>query len=299
MGWVKRRERIRPTVGRWFAACILIGILGACGISPSATSTPSETLAPNASQAASPAGSAAASPTRAPSGLTGLAVLQVDAVRLRDGPGLDQPVRTIAPGGGPDLPAGKPVLLKVGSLVWVTDQRAVQGTTWFRVIGIFAGGMQSGWVSGGPDSSPWLKPFDRTTCPPSPVAAFDQLSLEPMRALACLNSQPVTLVAYWPTPAQQSMTSEIPCTAAGPRWLLCYEWFNRKGDGTRAFAVYGTSDLAIPHRGQWVTLRAHYDDPRSAACPSDLGRDAAKADEAVLWCRTRLVADSAEPTTRP
>jgi hypothetical protein len=74
-----------------------------------------------------------------------------------------------------------------------------------------------------------------------------------MRSLVCFGDQPVVLVAYWPT-AQEAGT-DVPCPWTGPRWILCYEYVNRTGDGTRTLPIYGTTDLTHPLRGQWVTCR--------------------------------------------
>jgi hypothetical protein len=226
-----------------------------------------------------------------------LAVVSVDGLNLREGPGMDQPIQTVGPG----IPtSGEPIRLSANERVWVIDAREVGAETWYHVVVDVS--FLPGWISGGPATDPWITPFDPATCPSSPLAAFVELDAQPMRSLVCFGDERVTLVVYWPAPDEDGLGINQPCPwpELEPRWLICSEGVNTTGDATRGLSVYGTTELPAFQRGAWVTLVGHYDDPRSNDCPAATGTysvsDAGANAATVLFCRTRFVAETAVPS---
>jgi hypothetical protein len=219
---------------------------------------------------------------------TDVYIVQVDGLNLRQGPGTDQPIQTVAPGAPT---SGQPIQLDAGQGFWVIDRSEVDGQTWYQIVTEV--GFLPGCVSTGPGDA-WVMPFDQAACPASAneAAADGFLRDKPMQALACFGSVDVVIVVYWPTPEETGV--ESPCPWGQPQWVLCYEYVNLTEDGTRSIAVYGTTELPDFQRGRWVAVTGHYDDPRSPDCaiPSDADQAAAS----VLFCRTRFVADSVEPS---
>jgi hypothetical protein len=229
-----------------------------------------------------------------------LAVVVVDEVNLRESPGLEAPVQTISPGAPT---SGDPVRLSAGELVWILGAERADDTTWYHIV--HDNSYQTGWISGGADSDPWLIPFDVGTCPSSLSATLSEgaavlpLSLE---HLACFGAGQLSAVVYWPTPDEGLY--DVPCPWPGleSSWLICYEVVNTIGDGSRQLVVYGTEGRQDIRRGEWVSITGHYDDPRAQTCPEDLGRDLtdmAEVAATILNCRTAFVLDEVQPATEP
>jgi len=260
-------------------------ILGCTAPAVQESRAPSATVATIRSASAPPS-----TPTPTPTLEPKLAVVTVDGLNLREGPGMDQPIQTVGPG----IPtSGEPIRLSANQRVWVIDTREVGGETWHHVVVEFS--FMPGWISGGPATDPWITPFDPATCPPSMNDELDGpgLDRDPMRSLVCFGGEPVTLFVYWPTPKETG--AHVPCPWGEPRWLLCYENVYLTEDGTRSLTVYGTTELPAFERGAWVNLVGHFDDTRSEGCPEALGRppeDTGEVAASVLFCRTRFVADA-------
>ena len=278
-----RATDVRGSLG---VLAVALVILGCTGPAAQESQAPSVTAAATSSANAAPSAPTSTSEPR-------LAVVAVEGLNLREGPGMDEPIQTVGPG----IPSsGEPIRLSAGQRVWVIESRAFGGESWHHVVVETA--FTPGWINGGPATDPWITAFDPATCPASISDELDRqaLDLNEMRSLVCFGGEQVTLAVYWPTPDQTAV--DVPCPWSDPRWLLCYEYVNTTGDGTRQLAVYGTTDLPDFQRGVWVTLVGHYDDLRSEHCPAALGRppdDAGGVAASVLFCRTRFVADAVSP----
>jgi hypothetical protein len=225
-----------------------------------------------------------------------LYIVEVNGLNLHEAPGTNEPVQTIAPG-GPN--AGEPIRLGAGQGVWVIDRVEVDNQTWLHIVTEF--GFLPGWIAAGP-ADDWVTQFDRTSCPTSANDAVANLFLRdtPMRALVCFGSGDQALIAYWPTASEALFDSPCPFGDAKSKWLVCYEFVNKGGDGTRSLAVYGTTDLPAFERGKWWTVIGHFDDSRSSACPEITGGEgSAEAAASVLFCRTRFVVDAVESPPVP
>lgn len=269
------------TARRALATLFLLAGLAGCGsvVAPRGSDAPSPSAAPTTS-----ANATATTPASSPASVLGLAVVAVDDLILREGPGTNEPIQTVGPG----IPtSGDPIRVSVRQRVWVIDTREVEGQSWYQVV--IELGFTPGWTTGGSATDPSITTFDLATCPPSAADDLVSQALDPgpMRSLACFGREQIALDVYWPTPEQTAV--DVPCPWGPPQWLLCYEYVNLTGDGTRSVAVYGTTELGAFPRGQWVTLVGHYDDPRSPDCaiPSEPNQAAAS----VLFCRTRFVAE--------
>ena len=281
-----------------------IMLLTACAASSPMSATPS--LAPVSSVMPSePAQSAAAStsapqPTPAatvaavPIPIDSLAVVTVNGLNVREEPTAAAPIQTIAPG----IPtSGQPIQVTVGDYVWVIGRKRVDSDVWYQVA--LDRSFETGWVSGGPRSDPWLRPFDRETCPDSlsaVLAAENPIKPFSMENLVCFGGQRLSAVVYW-LPRE---VLEVPCPWPDlpPQWLVCHEAVNVTGDNTRQLAVYGTVGREDIRRGRWVTLVGHYDDLRSRDCPQTLGRDmsdSASVAATIVSCRAAFVVDEVNP----
>lgn len=218
-------------------------------------------------------------------------IAYVDDLNIREGPGMDQPVQTVGPG----VPtSGQAIQLDAGQGAWVIDRSDVDGQTWYQIV--TEDGFLPGWVSAGPNEM-WLRQFDTGTCAASPndAVANGFLRDRPMHALACYGEGDLAITVYWPTAAEAGYDSPCPFGDAGSKWLLCYEYVNKAGDGTRSLAVFGTTELPDFERGRWWTVTGHLNDARAQACPTITGADRPESAAAsVLFCRTRFIADSLE-----
>jgi len=278
------------------ASCRSLAVLAVALVCIGCTAPALESEAPSGSTGATPSATAipaTPAPTSSPTSEPSLAVVVVDGLNLREGPGMDQPIQTVGPG----IPtSGEPIRLSANERVWVIDAREVAAETWYHVVVEFS--FMPGWISGGPATDPWITPFDPATCPPSMNEEPDRQAIDrnPMRSLVCFGGEQVTLFVYWPTPEETG--AHVPCPWSEPRWLLCYENVNLNEDGTRLLTVYGTTELPAFERGAWINLVGHYDDPRSEGCPEALGRppeDTGEVAASVLFCRTRFVAETVVP----
>lgn len=268
----------------FFLLACTANTVGTPSASSATTRGPSPTPMPTAVAISTPT----ASPS--PQVLTrGIAVVRVKNLNLRSAPGTAEPIETTAPG-GPG--SGDAIRLEANQAVWILGSREVNGAAWYRIVSDYS--FLTGWVSAGPDRD-WLAPFDRSSCPAAANEAVDNgfIRNKPLLALACFDGDQLAVIAYWPTPAQSG--ADVPCPWAGDaanKWLVCYEFVNKLGDGTRSLPIYGTTGLRSFERGRWWTVLGHFDDPRARDCPESTGTGASNAEATVLFCRTRFVVDS-------
>ena len=300
---------VRPLILRDMARSaaillVLAQVLAGCATSgaPSLTAEGTPDLMsqpPNAPTPTSTSHQATSEPTASPAKASpperlpseALAVVMVQGLNLRYEPGTTGPIQTAAPGG----PAsGDPLRLSAGDLVWVLQEELVEGTPWYQIVQ--DNSYLAGWVSGGPQAEPWLIPFDPSGCPSSLSAALSERPLirRSLENLVCFGGSQLEAIVYWPTPEESG--SDVPCPwpDLGAQWLICPEFVNVSGDGSRQLTVYGTQGREDITRGAWVVITGHYDDERAPDCPEELGRDTTDAAEVaatILSCRTAFVLD--------
>lgn len=227
-----------------------------------------------------------------------LAIVTVDGLNIREAPTQEAPVQTIAPGAPT---SGQPIQLSADEQVWVIDVERAGDEAWYHIVQ--DGSFNTGWISGGPPEDPWLMPFDRGACPASfseALAPGDPVPPFAMEHLVCFGGAQLIAVVYWLPPDAQNLPCSWPDGPAA--WLICYEAVNVTGDTLPQLTVYGTVGRDDIARGAWVTIRGHYDDPRSSTCPETLGRDladAASVAATIISCRSAFVLDEVQRAVAP
>ncbi len=292
-----RSAAILLALAHVLAACSASG-LASDDLVPVATPERSTTPSANAPTPTATPSQATAAPTATPSKVAPrdallpetLVVVGVDGLNLRDEPGTTGPIQTAAPGGPT---SGGPIPLSAGDLVWILQEDLVEGARWYHIVQ--ENSFMTGWVSGGPELEPWLTPFDASRCPSSLSEALSEgsvISPRSLEHLACFEADELQADVYWPSPEEGQFDVPCPWPDLEPQWLICWEAVNVKGDESRQLFVYGTQGRDDITRGAWVTITGHYDDPRSADCPEDLGYDTSDPAEVaatVLSCRAAFV----------
>ena len=288
---------------------MLLVLLAACSMGEAASSQSAAPTAPSAATTPSTSPTVVPSPTRAtvePSPSPAAAQLEVGSpavvlvpdLNVREGPGPSYPVKTVAPGAPT---SGQPIQATVDDIVWIIEQFEADGVVWYRIVQDRS--YTTGWVSGGQPNDPWLAPYDPSRCPASFAEAVESAApmVGSMREFICFGSEPIASVVYWlPAEAQSDVT--CPWPELEPKWLMCHEWVNGSGDARQQLPIYGTQDRDDIHRGEWVTVTGHYDDPRSTDCPQALGRDLtdyAEVEATILSCRMVFVLDEVRAAPTP
>lgn len=301
--------RVSPVPPVMIAALVL---LTGCGTTASSPSAPGDRSMPSLvppdpsnsppSSAAVPSGVPEPSPTaleEVSSVAVGtLAIVLVDGVNVREAPTRAAPVQTIEPGAPT---SGQPIQIAAGDLVWVLEEEHMDSDVWYQVVQDRT--FNTGWIGGGPQDDPWLRPFDPQTCPHSladALAAGDPIKPFSMENLVCFGDEELSARVYW-LPAE-ALNLPCPWPDAPTAWLICSESVNVTGDNTQQLVVYGTVGRDDIIRGEWVALFGHYDDPRSRDCPQTLGRDMSDRAEVaatIVSCRSAFVLDEVRPAGAP
>ena len=275
---------------------------------PSPTPTAPPSASAEASETSSPTASLAANLVAGP------ATVAVNQLRVRTEPGLDAPPVTFAYADN-NVVATVGLELHEGMPVWLLDGAAVarDGLEWRKIavnnVLYNDGSILVGWVAkAAADGSAWLVPFSHE-CPVIVDATIDQPAVEDLRlmsilGLACFGGRSLTFVAYWPELPDGAGLGGL-CQGPEPRWLLCtnihYAHVNVTGDTSWAFPVYAPGDgpeALLGQRGQWLLLTGHFDDPAARECETQGGIDSSRQ-AAEMFCRTRFVLESAQPTQAP
>jgi len=200
-----RATDARRSLGVLAVALVILGCTA-----PAAQESQAPSLTPAATSSANAAPS---TPTPTPTSDPRLAVVAVDGLNLREGPGMDEPIQTVGPG----IPSsGEPIRLSAGQRVWVIESRAFGGESWHHVV--VESAFTPGWINGGPATDPWITPFDPATCPASISDELDRqaLDLNEMRSLVCFGGEQVTLPSTGRHPIRQQSTFRVPgATHAG------------------------------------------------------------------------------------
>lgn len=276
---------------------------------------PSATPSPSASAAASPSPSVAASPTAAPTpavpgGLApdALVATTVDRLTLRGDPGLAGEAMWVLPEGAQGFVISGPV--------------AADGYDWYQLSGLGLpygsgcitpepGGLLEcpawlGWLAAaGTDGSAWLAPTEAPPCPTeAPSVEVISFQMYTMR-LVCHGSNPLTFRAWWPE-APSATGGTCPAAGTEVEWLACPETNPNslgaaEGDveGRLQVSIDPASGVAMPERGQWIELTAHFDDAAAQGCAA-VGelRDSDPQAE-VFTCRLQLVVSEVAPSEAP
>ena len=164
-----------------------------------------------------------------------------------------------------------------------------------------------GWAAAADlDGSPWLEPTS-LVCPESPmnVDTFI-LARGPYERLACNADGTITIRGWWPGPPEFGE-----CMAGGEtdaRWLYCEFLFGKPiftdaSDSVISLPINIDPDSGIemPEPNTWVEVVGHLDDPAAQRCAplAHVEPESTDADEVVLSCRARFVAESVTPVDGP
>ncbi len=265
------------------AGCSAPAALHSDGSSPTQAAAPSTTASTNASATATPPATAGQSQAfEAPAGVlppASRAVVLVDALHVREEPGLSAPVvATVAAGA------------VVSVFGW--HKAEADGSAWYEV-GFQA---QHGWAATGAGGEQYLE----IVPPRCPGAAPDLAGLTSLTAwerLACFGDRP------------QTVTGTYGCggcggTAAGtyePTWLVAgvnvdFLWVKWRAGGALPLHLAPDSGLAFPPEGSIVRTTGHFNDPASTTCVISGTLFVVDPEAAVLFCREAFVVDAFEVT---
>jgi len=157
-----------------------------------------------------------------------------------------------------------------------------------------------GWAAGASaEGDPWLATV-RPDCPPDsgPLTAF--YGRGPLDYLTCFGGASRTYVGWLPVIPDEPGGGGG-CSLDGLTWLACGPAHDLLvnpegdfGDGVALFVDPASGIDLDALQGMWVRVIGHYDDPAAAGCT--YGPDPGYQ---VLYCRSRFVVESIEPTTAP
>ena len=170
-----------------------------------------------------------------------------------------------------------------------------------------------GWAAAASeDGEPWLAETE-PDCPGGPHTAQSLGVGHPaIQLLACFGSEPITFRGWWPEiPDDAGLGGACASEDEPSGWLLCQninynfvladEEQDFFGIGVRV-SIDPASGAAMPERGTWVEVRAHYDDPAAQGCDeaaNAVGDAEAPDEQIVLMCRAELVLEEAVAVDGP
>jgi hypothetical protein len=275
-----------------FAGMVLLLAVGAC-TAASRSTRESESPQPGASTAAGESAPPSTVPTpeptpgfEAPAGIlppNSRAVVIVDALQVREQPGLNAAVEDT-------LPEGTVVELALG---W-TDPVEVDGIDWYHVD---YNGALAGSVAGGVGGDRYLELLPPRCEGGDPdLAALDLTDWE---RLACLGSRPLTVIGTFGCYA-----CGIPYPRGGyePRWLASPDtlsYLDWQGGGV-VLHFPPEAGLNFPPNASIMRVTGHFNDPVSSTCVIRPTMDGvpigAEVDPVIaeLWCREQFVVDAYE-----
>ena len=261
---------------------------------------------PEASTSAAPSASAAAG-TFAPDAVVATAV---EALTLRAAPGLAADDLWRLPAGVLGFVIGGPV--------------DADGHRWYQLSGMglpFGSGCVTpepgellecpaflGWVAAAAeDGTPWLQAATAPECPAGPHDVVGLSERAYTSRLICFDAEPLTFVAWWPPPPEDtSPGGECPATATEIGWLVCQNTNDKllganpeEGGGRWAVSIDPATGLTMPERGQWIEVTGHFDDPAAQRCADAAEIMGSDAGTLVFNCRLQFVLSAVAPSTGP
>jgi hypothetical protein len=313
------RPRRRPTpwpmiigivVLAVLAAALLFILLGGNDEDPTSATSPSPSAAGSAT---TPASVAASAPSASPpvGGLAPDAVvsLTVDALALRDEPGLAGEIRW-------RLPAETVAFVIAGPT-------EADGLPWYQISGMglpYASGCITpepgellncpaflGWVAGaGADGAEYLAPTPAPDCPAPPHTVVSLSEQAYTLRLICFDTDALTFRAWWPEPPDDAGPAACAAADTAIGWLVCPN-INDVGlaanpddpGGRLALSIDPATGLAMPERGQWVEVTGHFDDPAARNCGDVAEQMGRNAGDLVFNCRLQFVLTAVAPAAGP
>ena len=318
----RRRAAAWPTI----VAVVLLAVLGAVlavillggDETPEGNGDPS----PGTTATSSPAGATASpadssTPVASASGASGtgftsdkVVATAVDALTLRESPGLEGDVQWRLPEGTLGFVIAGPV--------------EVDGLAWYQLSGMglpYASGCITpepgellecpawlGWMAAqAEDGTAYLASAAAPPCMEPPHTIVSLSEQQYTLRLICFDSEPLTFRAWWPeVPDDPGQGGACAASETDVGWLVCQNT-NDNGLGAEASEPGGrfrvtldpASGVEMPERGQWVELTGHFDDPAAGRC-ADVAEQMS-SDPGVLEfeCRLQFVLSAVAPTAAP
>ncbi|HYI67404.1 MAG TPA: hypothetical protein VEW95_10805 [Candidatus Limnocylindrales bacterium] len=234
----------------------------------------------------------------------------VDALTLREAPGLEGDVQWRLPEGTPGLVIAGPV--------------QVDGLAWYQLSGMglpYASGCITpepgellecpawlGWMAAdAEDGTPYLVPAAAPPCAEPPHTIVSLSERQYTLRLICFDSEPLTFRAWWPeAPDDAGLGGACSASETDVGWLVCQNLNdNRLGadpsePGDRfTVSLDPASGVEMPERGQWIEITGHFDDPAAQRC-GDVAEQMSSDPGALAFdCRLQFVLSAVAPTAAP
>jgi hypothetical protein len=234
----------------------------------------------------------------------------VDALTLRETPGLEGEVQWRLPEGTLGFVIAGPV--------------EADGLTWYQLSGMglpYASGCTTpeagellecpawiGWLAAeDADGTAYLASAAPPSCPEPPHTIVTLSEQQYTLRLICLDSEPLTFRAWWPeVPDEAGLGGACAASETDVGWLVCQ---NSNDNGLGAdesesgdrfkVTVDPASGVEMPDRGQWVEVTGHFDDPAAQRCGEVAELMSSDPGALVFDCRLQFVLSAVAPTAAP
>ncbi len=275
--------------------------------SPTTTASPSATDATaSPGESASPAASASSEPGTA-FGPDAIVATAVDALTLRQTPGLEGDVQWRLPEG------------TLGFVI--TGPVEADGLTWYQLSGMglpYASGCVTpeagelldcpawlGWLAAeADDGTAYLKAAEPPPCAEPPATIVSLSEQQYTLRLICFDSEPLTFTAWWPELPDDGLGGACVASETDIGWLVCPSGNGLGADDSESgdrltVSVDPATGIEMPERGQWVELTGHFDDPAAQRCGDVAEQMSSDPGELVFNCRLQFVVSEVAPTAAP
>jgi hypothetical protein len=300
------------------AAILAVIVLGGGGGTPAGSDDPSPgtSSTPTATGAIASPG-ASSSPGASASGAPGtgfdldaIVATEVDALTLRETPGLEGDVQWRLPEGTLGFVIAGPV--------------QADGLTWYQLSGMglpFASGCVTpapgelldcpawlGWMAAqATDGTAYLAPASPPPCAEPPPTIVSLSEMQYTLRLICFDSEALTFTAWWPeVPDDTGLGGACAASETDVGWLVCQN-INDNGlgaddsesGGRFTVTVDPGSGVEMPERGQWIEATGHFDDPAAQRCGEVAEQMSSDPGALVFNCRLQFVLSEVAPTSAP
>jgi hypothetical protein len=297
------------------AAILAIVVLGGAGGTPEGSGDPSGDTSPTpVATGASPSPDEASSPGESASdapetgfALDAIVATAVDALTLRETPGLEGPVQWRLPEGTLGFVIAGPV---------ETD-----GLSWYQLSGMglpYASGCVTpppgelldcpawlGWLAAeADDGTAYLTAASAPPCEEPPATVVSLSEQQYTLRLICFDAEPLTFTAWWPEAPDDGLGGACVASETDIGWLACPSNNGIGADDSEsgdrlAVTVDPATGVEMPERGQWVEVTGHFDDPAAQRCGEVAEQMSSDPGELVFNCRLQFVLSEVAPTSAP
>ncbi|MEA2651147.1 MAG: hypothetical protein QOI85_868 [Chloroflexota bacterium] len=297
------------------AAILAVVVLGGAGGTLEGSGDPSaETSTTPIESGASPSADNASSPGESASGAPGtgfeldaIVATAVDALTLRETPGLEGDVQWRLPERTLGFVIAGPV--------------EADGLSWYLLSGMglpFASGCVTpppgelldcpawlGWLAAeADDGTAYLAAAEPPPCAEPPATIVSLSERQYTLRLVCFDSEPLTFTAWWPELPDDGLGGACVASETDIGWLACPSGNGLGADDSESgdrltVSVDPASGVEMPGRGQWVEVTGHFDDPAAQRCGEVAEQMSADPGEVVFNCRLQFVLSEVAPTSAP